>query len=538
MLQKFKCYWHTLKYLKFQQLYWQLRYRLYKSSPPRVTGELTLRSHNQQMPSWIQKSTYMDLSSIACLGMRKIYEPCNRWYDDAKDDLWNYNLHYFDFLQNPKIPQDVKLDLVNDWIDCVGDRSIGWQAYPVSLRIVNWIKWLIANDIYEEKIIRSLAQHVQHLQNHMEWHILANHLFANIKALVIAALFFSGKKYDRLLQKMQSHLLKQLQVQVTSDGGHFELSPMYHQIILEDVLDLISFYQLYSRSVPDSLPKTAKKMLVWSRAFNHPDGEVAFFNDSAMGIAPDVKSLDNFARSLGITVLEGHCFGSVENFDGYYIVQKKPWFCIFDAAAIGASFQPGHAHADTLSFELSVFNRRLMVNSGMSTYHEVPLRQWQRSTAAHNTLVIDHKNSTQVWSKFRVAERANVMESCCSTVGDAIMISARHDGYKSMHSQLGHKRMITVDSKKVTVFDEVMGGQNNDVTIYFYLHPNVQVVQMDGATVLTLDGYSFKVISDLPISVEPAKYFPSFNAEKDSFVLVVQAKIKDYFTSTVTVEIV
>jgi uncharacterized heparinase superfamily protein len=61
---------------------------------------------------------------------------------------------------------------------------------------------------------------------------------------------------------------------------------------------------------------------------------------------------------------------------------------LLDVAPIGPDYQPGHAHADTLSFELSLFGQRLLVNSGTSEYEISPVRQYERSTKAHNTVVL------------------------------------------------------------------------------------------------------------------------------------------------------
>ena len=79
---------------------------------------------------------------------------------------------------------------------------------------------------------------------------------------------------------------------------------------------------------------------------------------------------------------------------------------LIDVAKIGPDYLPGHAHADTLSFELSLYGKRLLVNSGISRYGTSLIRQFERSTEAHNTVAIDNKNSSEVWSGFRVARRA------------------------------------------------------------------------------------------------------------------------------------
>ena len=41
-------------------------------------------------------------------------------------------------------------------------------------------------------------------------------------------------------------------------------------------------------------------------------------------------------------------------------------FAIFDVAPLGPDYLPGHGHADTLSFELSLFGHRFITNSGTS----------------------------------------------------------------------------------------------------------------------------------------------------------------------------
>ncbi|MFB1490650.1 MULTISPECIES: heparinase II/III family protein [unclassified Thiocapsa] len=41
---------------------------------------------------------------------------------------------------------------------------------------------------------------------------------------------------------------------------------------------------------------------------------------------------------------------------------------LLDVAPIGPDYLPGHAHADTLSFELSLFGQRVIVNGGTSRY--------------------------------------------------------------------------------------------------------------------------------------------------------------------------
>src|SRR5205085_8722772 len=136
------------------------------------------------------------------------------------------------------------------WIDenppAVG---VGWEPYPTSLRIVNWIKWALAGNRMNDKAIASLAVQVRFLSQNLEQHLLGNHLLANAKALVFAGLFFEGDEAVSWLRTGLRLLAREIPEQVLPDGGHFERSPMYHSAILEDMLDLCNVTQTYPQAL-------------------------------------------------------------------------------------------------------------------------------------------------------------------------------------------------------------------------------------------------------------------------------------------------
>jgi hypothetical protein len=105
---------------------------------------------------------------------------------------------------------------------------------------VNWIKWVLAGNALQPVWVESLAVQARWLRRHIEWHLLGNHLFVNAKALVFAGLFFEGEEAAEWLAQGLKILRREVPEQVLADGGHFELSPMYHAIILEDLLDLLN----------------------------------------------------------------------------------------------------------------------------------------------------------------------------------------------------------------------------------------------------------------------------------------------------------
>jgi uncharacterized heparinase superfamily protein len=189
---------------------------------------------------------------------------------------------------------------------------------------------------------------------------LGNHLFANAKALVFAGAFFEGEEAERWLATGLRILDRELPEQILPDGGHFERSTMYHALAFEDMLDLIQPRRCLSpisrnwrRGPEKSLwPQYTLRMQRWLHAMSHPDGEIAFFNDAALGVAPKRFELDAYATRLGFIIRRLLAGRRVAG--GQRLPARSPWRCggIAGFGAVGPDYLPGHAHADTLSFEL------------------------------------------------------------------------------------------------------------------------------------------------------------------------------------------
>ena len=172
------------------------------------------------------------------------------WTDAQRSHFVQYNIHYFDDLRAADAQQRTgwQRRLMDRWIDenppALGP---GWEPYPLSLRIVNWIQWCLVGNPLSSRQLDSLAQQVRCLASRLEFHLLANHLLANLKALVFAGAFFDGREAQGWLRRGSRLLQREVQEQILADGGHFELSPMYHSLILEDLLDVFNLGHVYCR---------------------------------------------------------------------------------------------------------------------------------------------------------------------------------------------------------------------------------------------------------------------------------------------------
>ncbi|MGE3341956.1 MAG: heparinase II/III family protein [Vicinamibacterales bacterium] len=398
------------------------------------------------------------------------------WNSPDHARLWIYHLHYFDDLTARDAERRTLWHrrLVDRWIaENPPGVGAGWEPYPVSLRIVNWIKWVLRTgaDQTHTRVLQSLAIQARWLRRRMEHHILANHLWANAKALLMAGVVFDGEEADRWRREGMTLVARELREQVLPDGGHFERSPMYHAIVLEDVLDLLQLGRLYpeslSASLTQALESAATRMLRWLRIMSHPDGDISFFNDAACDAAASYAALEAYARGLRVAVIDTP-LTSVEVLaeSGYVRLTNERAVVLCDVAPVGPDYQPGHAHADTLSFELSLDGRRVLVNGGTSTYVPGPVRHQERSTSSHNTVVVDGRNSSDVWGGFRVGRRARPLQIHAVATSSGGRVEAAHDGY----APVVHRRRWELDQAGLTVSD-VVDGQHADAAARLLWHP-------------------------------------------------------------------
>lgn len=475
--EEIRRFWETVRHLRAEQIVHRIWFRLHRPEPDlrkppplrAATGPWVLPARRR--PSMTGPFDFLFLNeagSLATVG----------WDGGDLEKLWRYNQHYFDDLNaiEAESRREWHKALIDRWItDNAPAYGTAWEPYPTSLRIVNWVKWAMAGNSLPATFPQSLAIQARWLSQRLERHLLGNHLFANAKALIFAAALLDGAEGDTWHELGTWILCRELPRQILQDGGHFELSTMYHALAFEDILDLINILRASNRG-QDLLTlceKQVSAMQDWLVTMTHPDGEIAFFNDAAIGIAPSPAELLSYAKRLGFA--EPCAIGDkwLEQ-SGYARVMRGDAVLLADLARVGPSYLPGHAHADSLSFELSLGMHRVLVNSGTSLYGLSEERLRQRGTAAHNCVVVEGLNSSDVWSGFRVGRRANILLPQVRIAHDRAIIRAGHDGYRSLMGKPRHWRSWSMDQRSLTVEDHITNPNLNSIA-WFHLHPDAQM---------------------------------------------------------------
>ena len=477
-------YWHTLRHLRPIQFYGRIWFRLVRPRADlRPAPPLRLLSGSGWMKPARRRVNMVGPERFCFLN--ETHGLADRgWDDPVLEKLWRYNLHYFDDLnaRDASLRSDWHRALLLRWVrENPPAAGTGWEPYPASLRLVNWIKWALGGNTLPPECVQSLAVQARWLCRRLEIHLLGNHLFANAKALVFAGLFFAGPEAGDWLEKGLRILKREVREQILADGGHFERSTLYHSLALEDMLDLCNVTAVFAGAVPSRWQSTVAgwrerigSMRGWLAAMCHPDGEISFFNDAAEGIAPAPIELELYAARLGFPERPASVQGFIHLADsGYIRIEQDGFVLLLDVAPVGPDYLPGHAHADTLSCELSLFGQRVFVNSGTSCYGNSGERLRQRGTAAHNTVVVDGQDSSEVWAGFRVARRARpvgleVMRN------DAIMVRCAHDGYRRLPGKPEHLRRWLFKGNALVVEDRISGSFGH-AEARFHLHPSIKL---------------------------------------------------------------
>ena len=473
-------YWRTLKHLQTGQILNRLSRRFLPAKSPLVT--IPLVSQFKPNIDWpAKKESILAHSRFLFLNEEKELNFPNDWNNKNIPLLWVYNLHYHDGLLSVDTEVDLKKSYIKQWI--AGNLSmsgVGWAPYPISLRVVNWIKWSWVSKEHIENFDRSLAIQISHLYYSLEYHLMGNHLLENAKALIFGGCYFEGGEATRWLNKGLTILDKQLGEQILEDGGHFELSPMYHSIMLELVLDLLALSKKIDsprslRSRTSMLCAVAHKMSTWLAIMVHPDNEISFFNDASTGIALPPTTLKGYLNTLEAKKIEPDTFGvKYLSTSGYIRMENKFGILFADVAEIGASYLPGHGHADALSIEFSLFGYRLFVNLGTSEYGQGARRDFERSTAAHSTLELNGENSSEIWSGFRVGRRARVSNVDIKSDESQYELVAQHNGYRYLSGRPVHSRRILFSESELEIIDEI--NKNSHLgCVRFHIHPRIKL---------------------------------------------------------------
>lgn len=505
-------YLNTVKNLKPVQIRYQIRDRIFKGRKKKYLYKIKKLKKPKSwkkvkilIPELDCESQYLHRFQIDKLiqGEIELLHESHRierkWNILSASHLWNYNLHYLEFL----IPLIVKYKETGEecyfliwkkylegWLEQMSDDS--FEPYPISMRLPNLLicMELLGEKLYstklESRIMTSLYQQYRYLIRTQERALLANHYFENLKAIVIFSLLFQE---PNVYYKYFNIFLKEIEKQILPEGLHFERSLMYHKIILEDILRVYTV--LNNADHAEDAEKLIPVIRIMTSVLSNLEQgfqRTPLFNDAGNNVSKDKRALARVVEKLcSYEEIEASNF----EVSGYYKLYQNGITIFFDCGELSPNYMGGHAHCDCLSFELSINGKVLFVNSGTGQY-QGELRTFFRSTSAHNTVMIDNREQSEMWGEHRVARRMRKVKG-------EIRENALIGRFQSYQGDFFRRKIKWKNEKTLVITDDfkVHDTGKHKARQFLHLAPGYQYEQ-NGKQIKVREGKELKAIVRIP----------------------------------------
>lgn len=483
MSNRLSLFFRTTRYLKSEQLYYQvfyyLRNRIRSFFNYKYLFNLYRKGVALKFEEFIPAKKSYDANKFTFLNQSVKFSEKIDWEYQDKGKLWANHLNYFDYLLQDDMSKARGSALMYLMIDHLPKSTIAKTPYSISLRGINWIKFISLHGITRKTVDRYLYCQYRILLDNISYDRMGNHLLENGFSMLFGAYYFKG--YE-LFNEAKILLTKELYEQVLADGGHFQLSPMYHQLMLNRILDSYNLMKnndvYHDAKLKELLRNCAEKMLGWLEKMTYTNGEIPCLNDSTFGVAPSTSELLRYANRLGINPTEVKLKES-----GYRRFTTDSMEGVFDIGNIGPDYQTTHSHSDTFNFELLYDGIPFIVDTGISTYSSNNIRSNERSTFSHNTVRVNRMDQSEMYGAFRVGRRAKTKV----LKDDEFHIIAQHDGYKRIG--VIHQREFIIKNSSLEIIDELIHDsdelEKNSSFIHF--HPSCIISQVDENKVVVDD---------------------------------------------------
>lgn len=418
------------------------------------------------------------------------------------------------------------------------ELGVNWiSSLEIAFRSVSWL-WALnlfkdSSSLTPElrlKTIKHLYLHGRHIEKHLSLYFSANtHLTGEGLGLYYLGTQLGFLKCaERWRALGEEILLRELDRQVLGDGVYFEQSFWYQRYTTEFYIQFHILRDAFMGRAPDSAShKISSKIQSMAEFLLHvarPDGTTPMVGDDDGGRcipfgssrSDDFRAVLStaaalFARGdfkygagqlleetfwlLGEKGVEAHeklqavppTRNSVAFKDGGYCVMRdgsteSDSFLLVDCGDLGA-LSAAHGHADALSFELAVAGRTTLVDSGTYTYHGSPeMRDFFRSSNAHNTLTVDGQSQSVPGHKFGWETRADACLDAWISEERFDFFEGAHDGYERFTSPVTHTRGILFLKNDYWImrdFAETAGPHSYALNFHFNIGMSPSIKRLD-----------------------------------------------------------
>lgn len=408
--------------------------------------------------------------------------PPEDWRLPEARPLEVYEAHYLDWadalVADALLHDDARIEALQepleDWVAQSARLEKPWEPYPRARRTLAATRaaarltlaehhgrdrWTETHASIRDLLLAIAAAAACDLGFLAERHLDGNHLLVDRAASAIAEL-----AWGRGVRACEA-LADEVERQFPGDGAHVEASPMYHALLVEDLLTVRALWpQGPARMRYDHLVQRA---LGWLCAVLHPDGRLPAFGDT------DPDALDALAMTR--TALGSAARGQPDAKQSVWQSRHGGHFAVVHTAQPTWTPQPGHSHADTLSVEWSRNDVRIFADAGLAGYEGDPHRELNRREPSHSTVEVLNVPQLELWGAFRVGARGQVAHVETGRLDGWDWLTAVHVWPHGSHR---HGRLCAHHPSGKLVIADVLQGPG-DAIARFLLAPRVQPESVD-----------------------------------------------------------
>lgn len=369
-------------------------------------------------------------------------------------------------------------DLLKEWEQnaplCEQSKTTTWRPLEAGIRCETLLRtaWLFREcplfDVSAvERILRVHAAWLMEsdgsFQTLSNWGMIQNH------GLLLAGLALGEELWrDTAVQRMT----RCLQMQVLSDGSHWEQSPLYHYEVLHCALDSVLAARETGAELPEEFLEITARMSAALKAWCRPDGRLVCQSDSD---AVDATGMMSLAAALfeDERLAPGAGVSTALTDSGNYMLrdsaQDTAGWLHFHCGSLGS----GHGHADLLHVDLVANGESILVDSGRYTYTETAERRRLKLPSAHNVLTVDGEDFTAYVNTWEYSRIAEPMKGSFRFSPSVDYVSGAHLGYLD-RGVVHRRRVLRLGRGLWLLADELHArrGEPHRYTRYFHFGPD------------------------------------------------------------------
>ena len=453
--------------------------------------------------------------------------------DFALESIWLNNINSEDFKKLNNFFWFFSLDLksskkkaqsvIKNWIkNNVKYDSRSWEFNITSKRIISWLSnhqltYEDSNQEYKFSFDYIIKKQANHLIYEVKTSKEVDDKIVGCAAIILTGLTYQNhKKYI----SFGLSLLKEI-IKISIDNQGFPKSRNIKQLCfyLKYFILIREWFKESQNVVPEYIDETiyylgSNYAFVWQN-INHD----ILFNGNY--ISNNIE-FDHYLKRLGYKFTNKN-----KEVGGYAILKNKKIILIMDIGPSPNKNFSKNYQSGALSFEVISSGKKLISNSGYFADKNSKLNKFSKSTALHNTLIIED-NSSCKFKKIKkvdyiIDNDLNITKKNIVCEDNYWKITAAHDGYYNKFKTI-HEREIEFypEQTKFIGFDRLVRKDpinNIKFDIRFHLNPNSKVMKtQDNKSIfieLEDEGWKFNC-ENYDINIDNGLYFDNKNSFKDN----------------------